>query len=488
MKTERLIFKNTLILGVGKGLGDIATFLFLIYFSRSYGQDALGQYAFAMATGGLLSIFVSLGLNTYTIREISKDKRRGPEFVGQLFMLRSICALIAWGAIWVIALAMASATETRQILLIIGAYHFLQRLKGIFNAGFMAHEEMLSPALLSIIQRLIILFAGSAGIYFSFSPAASLAVYPASAAIVLVATITLFRIRHGWPVFRLNYRFIKTAVRAASPFLVIIILAQFYDRVGLIILTVLQGEAVTGIYSAGDRLLATINGFSAVFATALFPSVARLSEEKNGDLERLCAWAMRMVFIALFPLAAIIFVTSDHIIHLAFGDGFAASAAMLRITCWSLVLFGFNRILSILMISYYKQGQLVRIRMIAYFGYFLLSILLVWKYSYLGLAWSKIITETVLFLVTIYFAVKISPSVETLKRFSWPAAICLLPTVGLVLAGYPPLLTIGLFAVLFVAAGTYFAVIRAGDFKLLKPWLAKQFGLREPDDDSGLPR
>jgi O-antigen/teichoic acid export membrane protein len=211
-----------------------------------------------------------------------------------------------------------------------------------------------------------------------------------------------------------------------------------------------------------------------------------LSEEKNEDLERLCGWAMRMVFIALFPLAVLIFVTSDYIILFAFGDGFVASAAMLRIACWSLVLFGFNRILSILLISYYKQGRLVRIRMMAYVGYFLLSILLVWKYSYLGLAWSKIITESALFLVTFYYAVKISPTVAMLKRFAWPAALCLLPTVGLVLGGCQPLPILGVFAVLFIATGTYFAVIRASDFKLLKPWLVKQFGLRASDDNNDL--
>ncbi|MBL0714963.1 MAG: oligosaccharide flippase family protein [Desulfosarcina sp.] len=269
MKAERLIFKNTLTLGIGKAVGDIATFLFLIYFSRSFGQDALGQYAFAMATGGLLSVFVSLGLNTYAIREISKDTRRGPEFVGQLFVLRAVCALCCWGLLWLIALAIGSRPETRQILLIIGAYHFLQKLIGIFNAGFMAHEEMTYPAILGILGRMIILSAGSVGIYYSLAPALTLSVYPLSAIIVLAASFSIFRIRHGRPAFRFHYRFLKTAVRQASPFLGIMILAQFYDRIGLIILTFMQGEAVAGIFMAGDRLLATINGFSAVFATAL---------------------------------------------------------------------------------------------------------------------------------------------------------------------------------------------------------------------------
>jgi O-antigen/teichoic acid export membrane protein len=195
-----------------------------------------------------------------------------------------------------------------------------------------------------------------------------------------------------------------------------------------------------------------------------------------------------MVFIALFPLAAVLFVTSDQIIYIAFGDGFGDSTAMLRIVCWSLVLVGFNRIFSLLLFAYYKQGQLVRIRMIFYVVYFFISIGLVWQFSYLGLAWAKIITEVGLLLVTFYYAVKVCPAVATLKRFFLPTTLCLLPTVGLVLSGYPPALILGLFAVLFAAVGTYFGVIRASDLKLLKSWLVKQLGHRAPDDDSGLPR
>jgi O-antigen/teichoic acid export membrane protein len=488
MKAERLIFNNTLTLGIGKAVGDIAIFLFLIYFSRSFGRDALGQYAFAMATGGLLSIFVSLGLNTYTVREISKDTRRAPEFVGQLFVLRSICALFCLGLLWLIVLAMGSGPETQQILLIIGAYHFLQKLIGIFNAGFMAHEEMMCPAILGILERMIILIAGSIGIYYSLTPTLTLTVYPASAGIVLVAAYSTFLIRHGRPAFRFNYRFIKTAMHQASPFLLIIILAQFYDRIGLIILTVMKGEAVVGIFMAGDRLLATINGFSAVFATALFPSVSRLSEEKREDLERLCAWALRMVFIFLFPLATMIYILSDQIILLAFGDQFGASAAMLRIGCWSLVLFGFNRILSIVLIAFYRQDQLVRIRIAGYIGYFFFSILLVWKFSYLGLVWSKIITETGLFLLTLAYAVKVSPSVSTLNRFRAPAALCLLFAVGFMSAGGGPLPALVLFFALFAASGMFSRAIRAEDFKALKTWLIRRISGHRPDENTSVRR
>ena len=488
MGAKGLIFKNTLVLGLGKAIGDLGTILFLIYFSRSFGQDALGQYAFAMAIGGLVSIFVSLGLNAYTIRAISKDKRRGPEMVGQIFVLRTICALFGLGIIGLIAFVWISRDEARQILLIMVTHHFLLHLTGIFNAGFAAHEEMIRPTVLSIIRRLMILFAGSTGIYLGWPPALTLAVCPVSASLVLIATLTIFSLHHGWPVFKFNWRFIKIAVREASPFLVVIILAQFYDRIGLIILTTLQGEAVAGIYTAGDRILATITGFSAVFAAALFPSISRLSAGQNEQVEDLCSWALRMVYITFCPLAVVLFVTSEHIIHIAFGEGFSDSTAVLRIVCWSLLLSGFNRILAVLLIAYYKQGQLVRIRMTFYVGYFLLSMGLVWQFSYLGLAWAKIITEMGILLATAYYAVKICPPAATLKRFFLPATLCIGPTIGLVLTGYSSWLVLSVYLVLFTVTGFYFATTRSSDFRFLKSWLRKQLGLIESGEGNGLPR
>ena len=474
MKAERLVFKNTVTLGVGKAIGDIAIFLFLIYFSRSFGRDALGQYAFAMSTGGVLSIFVSLGLHTYTIREVSKDPRRTGEFIGQVFLLRLVLAVFCWGLFWLACVSIGTRPETQVILLGIAAYHLINKLSGTFDAGFMAHEEMLYPTVLGILERFIILSAGALGIYYSFPPVAILCVYPASATIVLLTSFIIFQFRYGRPLFRGDYQFMKNAIRQASPFLVIMILSQFYDRIGIIILTFMQGEGVAGIFMAGDRLLSTINGFSAVFAVALFPPVNRLSVEKRDDLERLCDWAFRMAFMLLFPLAVLVYIFSDQFILLAFGSEFGASAAILRIACWSFVLFGFNRVLSIALIAFYKHYKLVRIRIAVYVGYFLLSVLLVWQFSYLGLAWSKIIAEIVLFLLTLAGAAKVIPVFLTLKRFLLPAAICMLFVFGFTAAGGDSLLAAVLFIVIFVLTAIGFKIVRSDDLKALMAGLAKR--------------
>jgi O-antigen/teichoic acid export membrane protein len=235
-----------------------------------------------------------------------------------------------------------------------------------------------------------------------------------------------------------------------------------------------KGESVSGIFMAGDRLLATVSGFSVVFATALFPSVSRLTSERSESLERLCSWAMRMVFISFFPMASLIYIFSDQIISLAFGDKFSASAAMLRIGCWSLVLFGFNRVLSILLIASYRQGELVRARIGMYICYVLLSFLLVWKFSYLGLAWAKVITEAGLLLLTFSLAIKVSSSISIIRHFLVPVALCLLFIFGFAFAGVEALYSLLFFSLLFPAIAVVFKIVRPDDLKALKIWIGNK--------------
>ena len=178
--------------------------------------------------------------------------------------------------------------------------------------------------------------------------------------------------------------------------------------------------------------------------------------------------------MVLFPLAVLVYIFSDRFILLAFGSEFGASAIILRIACWSFVLFGFNRVLSIALIAFSKHYQLVRIRIAVYVGYFLLSVLLVWQFSYLGLAWSKIIAEIVLFLLTLAGAAKVIPVFLTLKRFILPAAICMLFVFGFTAAGGDSLLAAVLFIVIFVVTAIGFKFVRSDDLKALMAGLAKR--------------
>ena len=119
MKIERSLLKNTVFLTAGKGLGDLCSFLFLVYVARLFGKDILGKYSFAMSIGGLLTVLIDFGLNTLMEREVSKDKSQNSKYIGNLFVTQSIFAVVIWASIGLIALVSGFSKETKIILVLI---------------------------------------------------------------------------------------------------------------------------------------------------------------------------------------------------------------------------------------------------------------------------------------------------------------------------------------------------------------------------------
>lgn len=426
MKTERAIFKNTLFLSGGKVLGDLCAFFFLMYFGRAFGTDVFGKYAFAMSSCLFLTVFISLGLNTLTIREVSKDKKRDAKYIGNLLVTQGTLSVLIWGLIGLGAWASDFSTDTKLILVLIGGYQVFYTLTRLLRSGFIAHEEMQYPGFLEFYHRIFILIFGIASIIILSNPVVTLAAYPVSAVSMFILGFLIYKSRYGWPEFQFDYVFVKDSIIKAMPFFLIIILARFYDRIGIIILAYLKGEADTGIFSAGERFLVTIVSCLALFSTALFPAMSRFSAISRDKLFKLCERFMRVIIVCLFPLCMAIFILSKHIILITFGEQFVESVQVLRIITWALLFIGVNQIVSTFLIVTDHQKELLIMRLFVYLGYFIVSLILIWKYSYIGLAWTQVITEAILFFSGFFYVYKVIYPFHVTRISLAPVSSCLL--------------------------------------------------------------
>jgi O-antigen/teichoic acid export membrane protein len=426
MKTERLIFQNTVFLALGRGLGDLFSLIFLVYFARTFGADLLGKYGFAMSVGGLLTVLVNLGLNTYLVRDVSRDRSQGPKYVGNLLLAKTVLAILVWGLIGLIALSFNFTHDTKIILLLIGSYHVFYKLSTLFGAAFRAHEKMQYPALLEISHKVIILIMGILAITFWKNPLVALASYPISGFLRLFLGFGIFVSKYGWPDFKPDYVFIKNSLFNAMPLFAIIILAEFYDRIGMILLTFFQGEGEAGIYWAADRLVVTLAIGMVMFAAAIFPSMSRLSSQSNDQLYRLYERAVRLIAITMLPISTLFFLTSEPIILALFGDKFVESTSVLRIVAWVLFFKGMNLMGSALLLATHRQSQWVKLQLVAYLGYAAACIALLPLYSYIGLATTKLLAEAALAAMGYMYVRKQLHDVQLIKLAGGTAAACLL--------------------------------------------------------------
>lgn len=426
MQTERKIFKNTFLLSAGRGFGDLCSFIFLAYFARVFGTATLGKYAFAMSLGGLLTIFAGLGFNTLTIREISRDEDKSNKYVGNLLVATGGLSVLIWCLIGLGALCSHLHYDTKLILFMISGYHIFYGLTGQLRASFMAHDQVQHSALLEFYHKVFILICGATCIMVFSDPVITLAAYPVSTITMFILGLTIYKIRYGWPEFYLDYQFIKNSIFKAFPFFLIIIMGQFYDRIGIVFLTFLKGEVNTGIFSASDRLLVTIFAGITIFSSVLFPYMSKFSTQSKDQLHKLCKSSMRFIFVVVLSISIVIFILSKQIILITFGDNFIESIKVLQLLIWSLLFMGLNQIISSLLIVTDQEKRLVKIRATAYFGYCVVSLLLIWKYSYVGLACAKILTEAVLFCTTVFYAFSLSHIYDLIRLFIAPLSSCFL--------------------------------------------------------------
>ena len=396
MQTGKRIFKNTLFLIVGKGFGDLATFLFLVYFARVFGISIFGQYALAMSLGGFLSILVSLGLNTLVIREISKDKNNDARYIGNMLATQCVLAILCWGLIGIFILLSNFDNDAGLIILIIGTYQVLYKLTELIHSRFKAHEDMEYSALLEIYHKIVILIFGSLCIILVKDPVITLLVYPVSAASMFLIGIIISNHKYGNPGFKINFSFIRELLSKAMPFLILTILVQFYDRIGIILLTTFQGDEATGIYAASDRFLIAIISGIGLFGSALFPVMSKFAHESRQKLTVTYERSVRIIMVTVLPTSTFLYLFSDQIILFVYGEAFSESASIFRILSWAILPIGLCVILANLLVAIDQQKNIAKTELLIFSGFLIACIILIPLYSYTGLAYAKLVTSSVL--------------------------------------------------------------------------------------------
>lgn len=412
-------------LTVGKGLGDLATFIFLIYFARIFGVSVFGQYIFAMSLGGFLSILVNLGLNTLAVREISKDKNNDAKYIGNMLATQSVLAILSWSLIGVFVLLSSFDRDSRLIILIIGSYQILYMLTQLISSRFQAHEDMEYSAFLEISHKIVILAFGSLLIVLWESPIITLCVYPISALFMISIGIAISNRKYGKPNYNVNLSFTKELLSKALPFFILILLFQFYDRIGIVLLAFLQGDVATGIYAASDRFLVPITTGLGMFAAALFPVMSRFARDSRQDLITTYKRSVRIVLVTVLPISTFLYLLNDQIILFVYGAEFSESASVLAVLSWVILPVGLSVVLFRVHVALDQQKNLAKIQLLIFSGFLIACVILIPRYSYNGLAYAKLGTSYVLFLAYSWYLSKTISQDALVGSFKSPIVACL---------------------------------------------------------------
>ena len=122
MSIKQTIFKNTFWLSVSEVITRVLKFLLIIYVARVLGALEYGKFSFALNLVAILVIFADLGTSTIITRELSKDLKKGKQYMSSLFSLKAFLIIFTLFLINIIAIFIAPDPNIKRVIFLLSFY------------------------------------------------------------------------------------------------------------------------------------------------------------------------------------------------------------------------------------------------------------------------------------------------------------------------------------------------------------------------------
>lgn len=391
------IFANLGSVGLLKGISDAFVFATFVFMARYFSAAGLGEYSFALALTGFVSLAGNFGFDSYAIREVARSRERESLYFGNFTTLGLLLCPLLWGLLFVAVRALGWDAQRARIVLTLGAFQIAYAFSMIVVGRFKAHENVVFPAAIEALLRVFV-FAGTVGIALAgASLPGVLVVYPV--AIALFTALAAWRLWRGdgprltWG---LRPRFLAASWPDLWPFGVVRVLFAGYATIDVLVIGSLRSEADVGIYAAAHR---PVFGLVVLFTTAVvaaFPTFARLYQQSREALQSLFERIVDWLVLGFGAIAFATYWCAEPIVALIYGEAFADSAAPLRGLAGLLILTSLNSAAEIVLLAIDRQRARLTALGIAAALSVALNLVLVARYGVPGAVGAVLVAELAL--------------------------------------------------------------------------------------------
>jgi len=402
MNMIQRITKNISILFVSQILTYIFGFFTLAYTARYLGVAGYGTLSFALAFTGIFSVFMDLGLNTYTIREVARKKSLAEDYIANISLIKILLGLITFIIIIIIAYILGYNHQTVQIVAFIALYTIFSAFSQLFYAVFQANEKMEYPSLGNIISSILLLIGVFVAMYYGFNIYQFSQIYTFTGAIVLIYAILMYSWRFNFPKIQFEWNMWKCLIKEAWPFAITGISINLYLYIDTIILSLIQGQEAVGFYNAAYRLIMVFLFIPVIFNNALFPLMSQFFISSKEALNLTFDKLFKIMILIGFPISTGTVLIANKVIMLIYGTQYEGAVIALQILIWSTFLIFARSPFERLLESSNKQLLVTKIFILGVLFNTISNIMFIPLFSYVGAALITVLTDVIVFGLLIF--------------------------------------------------------------------------------------
>lgn len=400
---SRKITLNALVQILGRGVVIFFSLLATSILTRGFGKINYGIFSLVSSMAVIFYSISDWGTNLIAVREASKSEENTSLILGQMFWLRTFLALVA----------------TLLFLLFVNFNPFFAGFKKeaflcfwlipllslkttshiVFQSRLKYHLITLGEVLSTLAFLVILVFAGN---NFSLNLVFIFLVISSSLSTFFMILLVF---KETKIIFKINFAFMKRFIKEAFPLGLLMVVFNLYNRADSFILQAISGNAKTGIFLLAFKVHDNLILGAAYLMNAFFPLISQLGSVNlnKKKMNEVLQKAFDILLVISIPMIIFVFFLSPWIIRLLGGKEFGESSLALRIMIFATGFGYFNHFTGYTILALGKQKASLLFGFIALVVNVVLNLLLVGRYSFVATSFIKVITEAVIFILSIFY-------------------------------------------------------------------------------------
>jgi O-antigen/teichoic acid export membrane protein len=457
-QTFSRILSGAGMLTVARVAGDLASALLFISVSRAFGVEGTGLYAYAFAVAQIAQLLVDFGFVDYGLREYSRtgEPTRQRILANAVSLQLGFFAVVFLG-LWVYLRLTNADFQTASLVLLLALYQILLNFFLMLITPAISSQRMAAPALTEFVFRvggtlvaIGLITIGDMGIVVSLSA------LPLSALGMVIASVYIATKFNGPLRLGLNRDVALPMMRPAATFAASSVIVGLYAKLGLIILTFLDGKAAAGIFATGLKLIDLGMAPLLFLGIAVFPRLARSFNADTTDMLHIAAQYVRLTFIlGVLVCWGMVFVVPPILPYLL-GPDFAEAGPAVMLMGGVALLTALDSAAYRLLWATHQQDRRLRIQVIGLVVNIILNFSLIPFFGVTGAIAAAFLT------MCLMLGLAAGPIISSLPSEHWKPIVraCLLPALFAFVVGLA-LLLLSL-PLWFAAVATLLTLILAG--------------------------
>nr|WP_321258528.1 oligosaccharide flippase family protein [uncultured Pseudodesulfovibrio sp.] len=403
-KSRKSVLKSFGYLLSAHWMREVLQTVFIIALARQ-GTETYGQFMLAISIGQLLLFATEFGLNQHLSTMLARRENYPSRILRQVTFIKVAFLIIGWLAMIGFIFWQDYSPQLRAIIIVVAT---AIGLEGIGNSFFVACQvlgrqdvEGKSRGVASLIgygYGLIALFSGF--------PTIMIALFKGVETLTNLVVVTRLFFKRFWKYFRLeSFKDIWGAWREGLVYTAMAVCAIFYNKINIFFLQNHAGSDGVAQYSATWQIVDFVSVLvsSLLLGKVMFPLFTKLWVKDKAQFKALAQRSSVWLVAAALPISYVLFVESDRIITLVYGQNYGPAIQMQKelVGC---ILFAFiHNLASYLMVSMNRQRILLGMYIVGLAVNFALCALLISENPMSGTAYAILLTKGVMALMTVSF-------------------------------------------------------------------------------------